>query len=46
MKELSAETWAYCESGVGPSVISASFATAWTVALQAPLFMGFLKQEY
>ena len=27
-------------------VMSDSFATLWTVALQAPLFMGFLRQEY
>ena len=28
------------------SVVSDSFATPWTVALQAPLFVGFLRQEY
>ena len=28
------------------SVMSKSFATAWTVAWQAPLCMGFLMQEY
>ena len=28
------------------SVMSYSPATPWTVALQAPLFMGFPKQEY
>ena len=28
------------------SVVSNSFATPWTVALQAPLSMGFLGQEY
>ena len=26
--------------------MSYSFATPWTVAHQAPLFIGFLKQEY
>ena len=26
--------------------MSHSFATPWTVALQAPLSMGFLRQEY
>ena len=34
-----------CES-VSCSVVSDSFATPWTVALQAPLFMGFPRQEY
>ena len=29
-----------------PSVESDSFATAWTVAHQAPLSMGFFRQEY
>ena len=28
------------------SVVSDSFATPWTVALQAPLYMGFPRQEY
>ena len=28
------------------SVVSDSFATPWTVALQAPLFVGFPRQEY
>ena len=28
------------------SVVSDSFATPWTVALQAPLFIGFPRQEY
>ena len=28
------------------SVVSGSFATPWTVALQAPLSMGFPRQEY
>ena len=28
------------------SVVSNSFATLWTVAYQAPLSMGFPKQEY
>ena len=28
------------------SMVSNSFATAWTVACQAPLSMGFLRQEY
>ena len=28
------------------SVVSDSFATPWTVARQAPLSMGFLRQEY
>ena len=27
-------------------VVSDSFATLWTVACQAPLFMGFPRQEY
>ena len=27
-------------------VVSDSFATPWTVALQAPLSVGFLRQEY
>ena len=27
-------------------VLSNSFATPWTVACQAPLFMGFPRQEY
>ena len=34
-----------CES-VSCSVVSDCFATPWTVALQAPLFMGFPRQEY
>ena len=29
-----------------PSLVSDSFATPWTVARQAPLSMGFPKQEY
>ena len=29
-----------------PYVLSDSFATPWTVALQAPLSMGFPRQEY
>ena len=28
------------------SDVSSSFATPWTVACQAPLFMGFSRQEY
>ena len=28
------------------SVVSNSFATPWTIAHQAPLFMGFPRQEY
>ena len=28
------------------SIMSDSFVTPWTVALQAPLFMGFPRQEY
>ena len=28
------------------SVVSDFFGTPWTVALQAPLFMGFSRQEY
>ena len=28
------------------SVVSDSFATPWTVARQAPLSLGFLRQEY
>ena len=28
------------------TVLSDSFATPWTVALQAPLSMGFSRQEY
>ena len=28
------------------SVVSNSFTTAWTVARQAPLSMGFFRQEY
>ena len=28
------------------SVVSSSFATPWTVALQAPLSMGFTRQDY
>ena len=28
------------------SLVSSSFATPWTVAYQAPLFMGFPRQEY
>ena len=28
------------------SVLSKCFATPWTVALQAPLSMGFSRQEY
>ena len=31
---------------VSRSVMSYSFATPWTVACQAPLSMGFLRQEY
>ena len=31
---------------VSRSVVSDSFATPWTVARQAPLSMGFLRQEY
>ena len=27
-------------------IVSNSFVTPWTVALQAPLSMGFLRQEY
>ena len=27
-------------------VVSYSFATLWTIAFQAPLSMGFLRQEY
>ena len=34
-----------CEN-VSCSVVSDSFATPWPVALQAPLFMGFPRQEY
>ena len=30
----------------GPSVMSDSFVTPWTVTCQAPLFMGFSRQEY
>ena len=30
----------------GHSVVSDSFATPWTVTCQAPLFMGFSRQEY
>ena len=30
----------------GQEVVSNSFATPWTVAYQAPLFMGFSRQEY
>ena len=36
---------ALCES-VSRSVVSDSFATPWTVALQAPLSMRFCRQEY
>ena len=28
------------------SIVSDSFATPWTIALQAPLSMGFFRQEY
>ena len=28
------------------TVVSDSFATPWTIALQAPLSMGFFRQEY
>ena len=31
---------------VAKSVVSDSLATLWTVALQAPLSMGFPRQEY
>ena len=31
---------------LGHSVVSDSFVTPWTVACQAPLFMGFSRQEY
>ena len=31
---------------VSRSVVSDSFATPWTVAHQAPLSMGFSRQEY
>ena len=31
---------------VSRSVVSDSFATPWTVALQVPLSMGFPRQEY
>ena len=34
-----------CES-VSYSVMSDSFVSLWTVARQAPLFMGFPRQEY
>ena len=30
----------------GCSVVSDSFATPWTVALQAPLSMGLSREEY
>ena len=36
---------ATCE-GVSGSVVSDSFATPWKVACQAPLSMGFFRQEY
>ena len=31
---------------VSHSVVPNSFATVWTIALQAPLFKGFPRQEY
>ena len=33
-------------SSVSCSVVSDSFATPWTAAHQAPLYMGFSKQKY
>ena len=35
-----------CVRTLSPSVVSDSFATLWTVAHQAPLSMGFARQEY
>ena len=35
-----------CVRAHARSVLSDSFVTPWTVAHQAPLFMGFSKQEY
>ena len=37
--------WGYAVCEV-TSDVSSSFATPWTVACQAPLFMGFSRQEY
>ena len=39
-------TYILCCAGLSHSVVSKSFATAWTLACQAPLFMEFSKQEY
>ena len=36
----------YCLLLFSCSVMSGSFATPWTIASQAPLFMGFPRQEY
>ena len=35
-----------CLCGLSCSVVSDSFATPWIVACQAPLSMGFPRQEY
>ena len=40
--KLACEPWGMYEY----SVVSDSFATPWTAALQAPLSMGFSRQEY
>ena len=37
---------AVCSEIVSFSVVSNSFATPWTAACQAPLSMGFSRQEY
>ena len=39
-------TWCADGGGLGRSVLSDSFATSWTAAWQAPLFMAFPRQEY
>ena len=39
-------SWSLCVCVFSCSVVPDSFATSWTVAHQAPLSMGFSRQEY
>ena len=43
---LSIYIYSHERAGVSCSVMSNSFATTWTIACQAPLSMGFSRQEY